>query len=95
MAVEQVRAHIKIRGRVQGVWFRALAQERARELGVRGWVRNCPDGSVEVVAEGEKNALQRLITWCHKGPEGALVTDVEVKWEPHRGEFQDFSIRYR
>ena len=60
-----------------------------------GWVRNRPDGSVEVLAEGEETAVGRLITWCHRGPEGALVTDVEVAWEPYRGEFSEFSVVYR
>ena len=78
---------------MQGVWFRASTRDRARELGVTGWVRNCPGGSVEVVAEGERERVQRLITWCHKGPEGALVTDVEVEWQTHRGEFREFSVR--
>lgn len=90
-----VRAHLVIRGRVQGVWFRASARDRARELRATGWVCNCPDGSVEVVAEGEKEHVQRLITWCHKGPEGALVTDVEVEWQTYRGEFREFSVGYR
>lgn len=90
-----VRAHLVIRGRVQGVWFRASTRDRARELGVTGWVRNRPDGSVEVVAEGGRERMQRLITWCHQGPEGALVTDVEVEWQAYRGEFREFSVRYR
>lgn len=90
-----VRARLVIRGRVQGVWFRASACDRARELGVTGWVRNRPDGNVEVMAEGEKERVQRLITWCHQGPEGALVTDVEVEWQTHQGGFREFSIRYR
>ncbi len=90
-----IQARLTIRGRVQGVWFRASACDRARELGVTGWVRNCLDGSVEIMAEGEKECVRRLILWCHQGPGGALVTDVEVEWQTHQEEFREFSVRYR
>jgi acylphosphatase len=88
-----LRARLVIRGRVQGVWFRASTYNRACELGVTGWVRNCPDGSVEVMAGGAKERVQQLIIWCHQGPEGALVTDVEVEWQTYQGEFREFFIR--
>jgi acylphosphatase len=65
----------------------------ARSIGVHGWVRNCADGSVEAVAEGTRTAVERLITWAHQGPPGALVTDVEVEWEAERGGFVDFATR--
>ncbi|MCS6925399.1 MAG: acylphosphatase [Candidatus Binatia bacterium] len=87
------RLHVIVRGRVQGVYFRASARDRARQLGVTGWVRNCADGSVELVAEGATERLTQLLTWCHGGPPGALVTDVEVHWQDATGEFVDFVIR--
>jgi len=93
MALELVRAHLRVRGRVQGVFFRGSMCGEARRFGVRGWVRNCLDGSVEAVAEGPRAAVDRLIVWAHQGPPGALVTDVEVGWEPGSGEFLDFSTR--
>ncbi len=88
------RAHIWVSGRVQGVWYRASTVEEARRLGLRGWVRNLPDGRVEVVAEGPREAVERLISWCHQGPPLAVVEEVKVVWEPYSGEFSDFSIAY-
>lgn len=88
------RARLFISGRVQGVFYRANTQERARQLGLTGWVRNLPDGRVEAVVEGEEERIQELINWCHEGPPGARVEEVEVHWEDYRGEFEDFQIRY-
>lgn len=93
MVQQMARAHMHIRGRVQGVFFRGSMCQEARRFGVLGWVRNCPDGSVEAVAEGSRAAVDRLIVWAHQGPPGALVTDVEVRWEAERGEFTDFATR--
>jgi acylphosphatase len=76
------------------VYFRASARDRARQLGLAGWVRNCLDGSVEVLAEGEKTRLEQLITWCHGGPPGALVTDLTVEWQQATGEFVGFVVRH-
>ncbi len=89
----KTRAHVQIHGRVQGVFFRASAQDEARALGLVGWVANCDDGSVQLVAEGEEKLVERLILWCHQGPPGARVTDVEVRRGPATGEFRDFSVR--
>lgn len=88
------RVHMLISGRVQGVFFRANAQEVAQRLGLAGYVRNLPDGRVEVVAEGEEEALRRLIEWCHQGPPLARVERVEVRWQNPTGEFSGFHIRY-
>ncbi len=88
------RIHILIYGDVQGVFFRAGTRSTAMELGVTGWVRNVEDGSVEVVAEGEKEKLERLLEWCSHGPAGASVTKVEQEWLENRDEFEDFRIRY-
>lgn len=88
------RAHIHIYGRVQGVFFRSTTKERAQALGVRGWVQNCSDGSVEAVFEAEKDAIEKMVKWCTKGPPGAFVENVDVQWENYLGEFDGFSIVY-
>ncbi|RYB92222.1 acylphosphatase [Nocardioides glacieisoli] len=69
----------RVTGRVQGVSFRWYTQEQARGLGVTGWVRNEPDGSVLVHAEGEDDAVDALVAWCRTGPSMARVTDVAVR----------------
>ena len=88
------RAHVFIEGRVQGVFFRAHTKEKAEELGLKGWVRNLPDGRVEAVFEGEKSKIEKMIEWCHIGPSLARVEKVEVKWEEPKDEFKDFSMKY-
>ncbi|PIR17133.1 MAG: acylphosphatase [Deltaproteobacteria bacterium CG11_big_fil_rev_8_21_14_0_20_49_13] len=88
------RVHLKITGRVQGVFFRAHTQKTAEELSLTGWVRNNEDGGVETVAEGEKSALERFVAWCNNGPPSAHVTRVDENWEEAKGEFKDFGIRY-
>lgn len=88
------RAHFIIRGRVQGVCFRMYAQDQARKLGVTGWVRNQPDGSVEIVAEGSREALDALEAWCAQGPPHARVHDVSTDHLPATGEFSDFRIAF-
>ena len=70
---------IIVKGRVQGVWYRGSTQHKARELGVRGFVKNEPDGSVYIEAEGNEHTLAQLVTWCQKGPELAKVKNVEVR----------------
>ena len=73
-----VQSHIHIYGQVQGVFYRASMQEKARELGVTGWVRNCADGSVEAMICGPESAISTLISWCQDGPPSARVDDVQV-----------------
>ncbi len=92
--MKKTRAHVLIKGRVQGVLFRAETSSEAQEFGLSGWVRNRWDGSVEAIFEGEKIAVEEMIGWCHKGPPAAIVKKVEVKWEEYKGEFTSFSIRY-
>ncbi len=75
------RAHLVVQGRVQGVYFRQSTQVEAERLGVRGWVRNRRDGSVEVVVEGEPAAVDALVAWCHQGPPMARVDAVELTRE--------------
>jgi acylphosphatase len=89
------RVHCIVHGLVQGVAFRASTLHQARRLGLRGWVRNCSDGTVEILAEGEPASVQRLVDWCQHGPPGARVTQVEVHWEEPVGDLTPFEIRYR
>ncbi|MCS7136073.1 MAG: acylphosphatase [Nitrososphaerota archaeon] len=90
----KVRAHVYVSGVVQGVFFRSNTKRMADRLGVKGWVRNLPDGRVEAVFEGEREAVVSMIEWCHRGPPDAIVENVEVKWEEYKGEFKDFRIIY-
>ena len=81
-------------GYVQGVFFRAFASQRACELGLSGYVRNLPKGTVEVLAEGERERLERLITYLHVGPPSAKVEKVVTSWAEYTGKYSGFSIRY-
>jgi len=85
------RIHIFVYGDVHGVFFRANTASTAKQLGITGWVRNRSDGSVEVVAEGEKKNLEKLLEWCRHGPSAATVEKVKSEWEEYTGEFPDFS----
>ena len=76
------RVHLHIVGKVQGVGYRAATQQKATTLGLRGWVRNLPDGSVEAQAQGPAHAVQALVQWCHQGPPLAAVSAVEVRTLP-------------
>jgi acylphosphatase len=87
-----VRRRVLVRGRVQGVSFRAWCQVEARRAGVAGHARNLADGRVEAVFEGDAAAVERMVAWCRGGPPAAEVTGVEVHDEPPTGE-QGFSIR--
>ena len=89
---ERVRARVRVRGRVQGVFFRAEARDRARSLGVAGWVRNVPDGSVEAVFEGDEQRVESMVEWMRRGPSGAAVESVEAVREEPREE-QGFFVR--
>jgi len=92
--VAKVRAHVFVSGRVQGVFFRYETRQLARRVGVTGWIRNLSDGRVEAVFEGEKDAVEQMIEFCRRGPPAARVDKVEVIWEPYKGEFNSFTIRY-
>ncbi|MBI3995259.1 MAG: acylphosphatase [Nitrospirae bacterium] len=89
-----VSAEMLVRGRVQGVYYRAFAQQAAQRLGLAGFCRNLPDGRVEVVAEGDRDVIEALVEQLRIGPPRAKVEDVEVHWEPAGHRFKDFSIRY-
>jgi acylphosphatase len=88
-----VRGYIKITGRVQGVAFRYYARSMASRLGVKGWIRNVINGDVEVMIEGNKESVTRMIEWCKEGPRMAYVEDLTVSWLPYTGEFLDFNIK--
>lgn len=90
---EKVRVHIFVSGSVQGVFFRAETQRKARELGVFGWVRNTNNGRVEAIFEGEKERVEKIIAWTKKGPSGAVIKKVDVVWEEYKGEFKNFEIK--
>lgn len=91
---EKVRAHILISGLVQGVFFRQNTKEKARGLGVKGWVRNALDGKVEAVFEGEKEKVKEILNWAKKGPPLARVDGINVEWEEYKGEFKNFETRH-
>ena len=88
------KRHFKIRisGKVQGVWYRASARNKARELGLTGFVRNEPDGSVYAEAEGPRELLNQFLAWCRVGPSGAAVSRVDVEEGELRG-FGEFEVR--
>ena len=90
MGLKQVQ--LFVRGRVQGVFFRASAQREAKRLGLTGWVKNRPDGTVELIAEGEEDELKELIVWANHGPSNARVERVDVRWRGFVGDFSDFRI---
>ena len=87
------RLRLLVHGRVQGVFFRQAAAEEARSLGLRGWVRNLPNGDVEIVAEGPRRELKILAAWANQGPRLARVTGVEEEWSDYRGGEGPFAIR--
>jgi len=86
------RLHAWVSGRVQGVWFRAWTQRKARELGLTGWVRNLPDGRVEVVAEGPQPQLEAFARWLWQGSPLSRVSDVQLAWHPATGAFKRFEV---
>ncbi len=90
---ETAQLHAIVEGRVQGVGFRYFVEENAIDLELTGWVRNRWDGSVEVKAEGERLALDRLLAILQRGPRSAFVTNVNTEWLPATGEFSSFRVR--
>ena len=83
-----------VSGAVQGVGYRHFALSTALKLGISGWVRNLPDGSVQVVAEGPREALEVWLNDLRKGPYSGRVDDVRFSWFPSRGEFDRFEVRF-
>jgi acylphosphatase len=89
-----VCAEILVSGRVQGVFYRAFAQQASRRLRLNGFCRNLPDGRVEVIVEGDRKVIETLIEQLRVGPPRGKVEDVQVHWKPTEHRFKDFSIRY-
>jgi acylphosphatase len=89
----EVAKHVRVMGRVQGVFYRAWAQSQARELGVSGWIRNCPDGTVEAHLGGDQECVARMIERMRSGPANAQVDDVDVE-EAAREELGRFQVRH-
>jgi acylphosphatase len=89
---KKIRAHVFIRGKVQGVYFRQNTKQAATRRGVTGWVRNLPDGRVEAIFEGYNADVNEVIEWCHVGPAKAKVEDVDVRFEKYTGELANFTI---
>ena len=89
------QVHILISGKVQGVYYRASCLEVAQKLGLTGWVKNLSTGQVEVLAQGEKEKLEKLIEWCREGPDGAIVNDIKVNWDSQiKEKFKNFIVSY-
>lgn len=86
------RKRVYISGRVQGVYFRVNTRDAALGFGLRGWVRNLPDGRVEAVIEGKERQVEEMLKWCWQGSPSSRVDKVEVVSESYQGEFEDFSI---
>lgn len=86
------RIHLVIRGRVQGVYFRASAVREAKRLGLTGWVKNRPDSAVELVAEGEEDQVKDFLAWAQHGPSTARVDKIDTRWRSYTGEFAAFEI---
>ena len=94
MKMGRKRIHAIVHGRVQGVAFREHTRKEAVRLGVSGWVRNRPDGTVEVVAEGESTGVDALLAWAKKGPPLAQVLSIDFEGEAPVGDSGEFSIRF-
>ena len=94
MADTHARLHAIVSGIVQGVNFRYYTQERARQLRLTGWVRNLVDGKVEVIAEGPRPALEKLLEFLRRGPPAAAVTAMQTEWSQASGEFTSFELRW-
>ncbi len=88
-----ISVHVRVSGRVQGVYYRAFTQDKARELGIKGWVRNIPGGGVEAVLEGERQKVGELLRLMKSGPAGSMVLGMEFSELESKG-YEDFQIEY-
>jgi acylphosphatase len=93
LRVNHQRVHLVIEGLVQGVSFRAFASDEALKLGLKGWVKNLPDGRVETIAEGPRDRLEAFVAWCQHGPDMARVSGVNTDWASATDEFRSFGVR--
>lgn len=87
-----IRAHLMISGKVQGVYFRKYTQEISIKNNVSGWVRNLKNGNVECILEGLPSNVEKVIEWCHIGPKNSRVDKIDINYETYTGEFQGFKI---
>ncbi len=90
---DQERAHVRISGQVQGVFFRDSTRQRAEGLGLAGWVKNLPDGRVEAVFEGPSERVRQMLRWCEEGPRHASVENVDADFENAGGDLDGFEVR--
>ncbi|MCK4665756.1 acylphosphatase [Candidatus Dependentiae bacterium] len=90
----QNRVLVEVFGRVQGVCFRYYAVERAKSLDLTGYVRNCLDGSVEVIAEGDEDRLRSFVDWTREGSPASRVREIKVTWDEFRDEFDNFTVKF-
>lgn len=91
--MKQVRVTVRVKGRVQGVFYRQSTLEQAQQLGINGWVRNLPDGDVEAVFEGTEQAVEQMLAWCRQGPSAARVDDIIISREAPTGAESGFRVR--
>ena len=91
---ETKRVHVIVAGRVQGVFFRAFTRDEALRLGLCGWVRNRPDGSVEAIVEGETSCVEKMVHWFHQGSPNSIVDTVHLTEETPVGDSRTFEIHY-
>ena len=87
------RAHVRVSGQVQGVFFRDSTRQKAEELGLAGWVRNVPDGQVEALFEGPSEKVEAMVRWCEEGPQHAWVKNVDTNFESAGGDLEGFEVR--
>jgi acylphosphatase len=87
------RAHVRISGQVQGVFFRDSTRQKAEELGLAGWVKNTPDGQVEALFEGPSKRVREMVGWCEEGPRHASVENVDTDFEGASGDLEGFEVR--
>ncbi len=90
---DRTRARVRVSGRVQGVFFRDSTRQKARELGLTGYVTNTPDGDVEALFEGPAEGVEEMVHWCGQGPPDAAVENVDVDYEPAQGDLSGFEVR--
>lgn len=90
---DRMAVHVFVEGTVQGVYFRATTRDRAQEHDVNGWVRNLDDGRVEAYFEGDPDAVEQLVSFCHEGSDRAVVENVEVEQVEPEG-YDDFEVRW-
>lgn len=90
--LNNLRMHVFISGTVQGVYFRQNTLQKAQELHILGWIRNLKDGRVEAIFEGNDECIEKILSWCKVGPQGAVVKSIEIIPEDYVGEFFDFKI---